>query len=343
VKTVFSETHREHSGHWEVAGGGLVPCFEKPIRAEYVRARVEEVRLGPILAPRSFPLDHARRVHDAGFVAFLETAWEQWAAMGRHTTALPMTWPVPGLRSDVPPEHIDGLLGYYSLDAGAGFMPGTWKAIRSSYETALTAAELVNGGEHAAFALCRPPGHHASTRAIGGYCFINNAAVAAQWFLDQGAARVAILDVDYHHGNGTQEIFYKRGDVMVVNLHADPRQEYPYFLGHADEHGAGAGEGFNVNYPLPMGTGFDRWSTALESGCRKIDDYGPDVVVVSLGVDTFERDPISQFLLKTTDYPRIGERIAGLGRPALFVFEGGYAVEEIGINAVGVLTGFEGR
>ena len=176
---------------------------------------------------------------------------------------------------------------------------------------------------------------------MGGYCYINNAAVAAQWFRDQGAARVAILDVDYHHGNGTQEIFYARPDVLVVNLHGDPMTEYPFFLGHADEKGAGAGEGFNHNYPMPFGTAWERWSAALEDGCAKVAAYAPDVLVVSLGVDTFEKDPISQFKLKSEDYPKIGRRVAALGLPTLFVMEGGYAVDEIGINAVGVLTGFE--
>jgi acetoin utilization deacetylase AcuC-like enzyme len=160
--------------------------------------------------------------------------------------------------------------------------------------------------------------------------------------LDGGAGRVAILDIDYHHGNGTQDIFYGRGDVLVVNIHADPMVEYPYFLGHADERGQDAGEGFNLNLPLPHEIDFSIWSAALEIGCRAVVDYGPDVVVVSLGVDTFKGDPISGFRLDTSDYSRIGARLRDLGRPVLFVMEGGYAVEEIGINAVGVLTGFEG-
>ncbi len=178
---------------------------------------------------------------------------------------------------------------------------------------------------------------------MGGYCYINNAAVAAQWFRDQGAARVAILDVDYHHGNGTQEIFYERADVQVINLHGDPMTEYPFFLGHADEKGAGAGEGFNHNYPMPFGTAWEDWSASLEDACARLAAYAPDVVVVSLGVDTFEKDPISHFKLTSEDFPKIGRRIARLGLPTLFVMEGGYAVDEIGVNAVGVLTGFEDR
>jgi acetoin utilization deacetylase AcuC-like enzyme len=241
----------------------------------------------------------------------------------------------------VRPKTIEALLGYYSFDGGASFVKGTWDAIKSSYDVALTAAGIVKAGERAAFALCRPPGHHAGAAFMGGYCYINNAAVTAQWFRDQGAARVSILDVDYHHGNGTQEIFYQRGDVQVLNLHGDPMTEYPFFLGHADERGAGEGEGFNHNYPMPFGTDWENWSAALEDACGKLRAYAPDVVVVSLGVDTFEKDPISRFKLKSADYPKIGRRIAALGLPTLFVMEGGYAVDEIGINAVGVLTGFE--
>ena len=186
-------------------------------------------------------------------------------------------------------------------------------------------------------------GHHAGAGFMGGYCYINNAAVAAQWFRDQGAARVAILDVDYHHGNGTQEIFYARPDVLVVNLHGDPMTEYPFFLGHADEKGAGAGEGFNHNYPLPFETAWQQWSAALEDGCRKVTAYAPDIPHRLAGRRYFEKDPISRFKLTSEDYPKIGRRIAALGLPTLFVMEGGYAVDEIGVNAVGVLTGFEGR
>jgi acetoin utilization deacetylase AcuC-like enzyme len=176
---------------------------------------------------------------------------------------------------------------------------------------------------------------------MGGYCFINNAAVVAHWFRDHGASKVAILDVDYHHGNGTQEIFYKRADVQALNLHGDPMTEYPFFLGYADERGEGEGEGFNFNYPMPFGTVWEAWSASLEDACGRIAAYHPEIIVVSLGVDTFEKDPISHFKLKTEDYPKIGRRIARLGLPTLFVMEGGYAVEEIGVNAVGVLTGFE--
>jgi acetoin utilization deacetylase AcuC-like enzyme len=341
MKTIFSPLHTGHSDQLELIAGALVPGFEKPSRAEYIRSRVESEKLGQILPPQSHDLAAAKRVHRDDYIDFLPTVWPEWEKTGRDGAALGFTWPTRGLRGDVRPKAIDALLGYYSFDAGASFVKGTWDAIKSSYDVALTAAALVKGGERSAFALCRPPGHHAGAAFMGGYCYINNAAVVAQWFRDNGAARVSILDVDYHHGNGTQEIFYSRPDVQVLNLHGDPMMEYPYFLGHADERGEGAGEGFNVNYPMPWGTAWDVWGEALEDACRRLVAYAPDVVVVSLGVDTFEKDPISKFKLKTEDYPKIGRRIAQLGLPTLFVMEGGYAVEEIGINAVGVLTGFE--
>ena len=309
MKTVYSPRHAGHAGQMELIAGAIVPGFELPSRAEYIRARVESEGLGPILAPQSHMLDAARRVHRGDYVDFLPTVYDLWTASGRSGTAMPYTWPTRGLRGDVRPATIDALLGYYSFDAGANFVAGTWDAIKSSYDVAMTAAALVKGGDQSAFALCRPPGHHAGSGFMGGYCYINNAAVVAQWFGDQGAARVSVLDVDYHHGNGTQEIFYERADVQVLNLHGDPMSEYPFFLGHADERGSGAGEGFNRNYPMPPGTAWDPWSAALEDACERLAAYAPDVVVVSLGVDTFEKDPISQFKLKTEDFPKIGRRI----------------------------------
>ncbi len=341
MQTVYSPRHAGHGGNVELMPGEIVAAFEMPRRAEIVRARVAEVGLGPVLAPEAHGLEAARRVHAADYVAFLEAAYGLWTAAGRTGTAMPFVWPVPGLRADVPPRDIDGLLGFYAMDAGATFVEGTWDAVKASHDVALTAAARVRSGARAAFGLCRPPGHHAGPRFAGGYCFLNNAAVAAEWLRGDGAARVSVLDVDYHHGNGTQAIFYGRGDVQVVSLHADPLVEYPYFLGHADERGSGDGEGCNLNLPLPHGTDFRGWSKALETACAAVADFAPEVLVVSLGVDTFRGDPISQFTLETGDYPVIGARIAALGLPTVFVMEGGYAVEEIGVNAVGVLTGFE--
>ncbi|QPC86179.1 histone deacetylase family protein [Mesorhizobium sp. NBSH29] len=343
MKTIFSPLHNGHSGQLEIIAGEIVPGFEKASRAEIIRARVESEKLGPILPPDEHDLSTAGRIHRSDYLAFLPTVWTQWQAAGRSGSALPFTWPTRGLRGDVPPKAIEALLGYYSFDGGAPFVAGTWDAIKSSHDVALTAAALVLNGEHSAFALCRPPGHHAGAGFMGGYCYINNAAVTAEWFRQNGATRVTILDIDYHHGNGTQEIFYERADVQVINLHGDPMNEYPFFLGHADEKGSGSGTGFNHNLPMPAGTAWEPWSAALDDACKRLAEFAPDIVVVSLGVDTFEKDPISQFKLKSVDYPKIGRKIAELGLPTLFVMEGGYAVEEIGVNAVGVLTGFEGE
>ncbi|MFN7024673.1 MAG: histone deacetylase family protein, partial [Pseudorhizobium sp.] len=222
MKTVYSPLHAQHQGTMELIAGAFVPGFEKPSRADIIRARLESEKLGPILPPQLQDLNAAKRVHRVDYVDFLPTIYPAWEASGRTGSALPFAWPTRGLRTDVVPDAIEARLGYYSFDAGAPFVKGTWEAINSSYQVALTAAALVRGGERRAFALCRPPGHHAGDAFMGGYCYINNAAVVAQWFRDQGASRVSILDIDYHHGNGTQQIFYRRSDVQVLSLHGDP-------------------------------------------------------------------------------------------------------------------------
>jgi acetoin utilization deacetylase AcuC-like enzyme len=341
--TIYSERHRRHHGNAELIDGELKPCFEMPRRAEMIVERVREARLGDIVAPDAFGVEPLLRVHATAFVEFLATAWRDWTALGRTNDALPLVWPVPSVRHDRVPAHIDGRLGFYSSDAGVPITAGTWDAVQSSADVALTGAQAVVDGARHAFALCRPPGHHAAAAAMGGYCYLNNAAIAAQHLVDHGCPRVAILDVDYHHGNGTQQIFYERGDVLFLSLHADPMVEYPYFLGHADEHGRGPGERATRNYPMPIGTAWDRYGAALADACRAIEAWSPDALVVSLGVDTYEHDPISQFRLTRDDYPRMGEAIAEVGRPTLFVMEGGYAVDDIGVNAVNVLAGYLGR
>jgi acetoin utilization deacetylase AcuC-like enzyme len=233
-------------------------------------------------------------------------------------------------------------MGYYAMAAETSISAGTWEAAVSAADVALTAAELVRGGARASFALCRPPGHHAARDLFGGYCFLNNAAIAAQYLRDQGAVRVAIVDVDFHHGNGTQDIFYDRDDVLFVSLHGEPQNNFPYFSGYAEEVGVGAGAGFTLNLPLPDGTAFLAWRAALEQGLNRVEQFRADALIVSLGVDTFEKDPISSFRLKSEDYRSYGRMLATARLPTLFVMEGGYAVEEIGINAVNVLEGFEG-
>jgi acetoin utilization deacetylase AcuC-like enzyme len=338
--TIYSPTHRLHHAT-ELKDGVLKPCFEMPDRAETILAHVRQEGLGDVLAPRQYDKSRYCRVHSERYVQFLESAWAEWSALGHKHDALPLIWPVRDLRADIEPEHIDGKLGFYAMDAGVAITAGTWEAVRTSADLALTGMEVLANGGRSAFSLCRPPGHHAAAEYMGGYCYLNNAAIAAQACLDNGGQRVAVLDVDFHHGNGTQSIFYHRADVMFVSLHGDPKRSYPYFLGHRDETGTGEGLGFNHNYPLPHGTNWAEYSTALNSACRTIAAYRPDAVVVSLGVDTFKDDPISHFRLDSDDFLRIGAAIAGIGRPTLFVMEGGYMVDEIGINAVNVLSGFE--
>ena len=346
--TVHNPHHRLHQGQHEMFRGRLVPCHETPQRLDHVLAELQRRALGPLRTPddASAGLDAAlARIHHPRYLQFIEHAWDEWVALdpaNAERDALPSVWPAPGMRFDVLPDNFAARLGLFAFDAGTPLTAGSWAAARTGAACAIDAAREVGRGTlRSAFALSRPPGHHAGADLFGGYCFLNNAALAAQALRDGGAARVAVLDVDYHHGNGTQAIFYARPDVLMVSIHGDPRTEYPFFLGHADERGAGAGLGFNLNLPLPRGTGFARWREALQTALAAIHAFGADALVVSLGVDTFEGDPISGFRLRSDDYLQVGRDIAGAQRPTVFVFEGGYAVAEVGVNTVNVLESFE--
>lgn len=334
--TIYSDDHHLHDGKYELSGGELLPCFECPARADLVHDAVRRAELGEIVEPDDFGLNPLLRVHDARLVAFLQEAWTLWTAAGNECDALPFTFPARGMRT-LEPEHIDGKLGYFAFDVSAPITAGTWQAVQTSANTALTGAALLARGEECVFSLCRPPGHHAAADYIGGYCYLNNIAIAAQYLLDQGANKIAILDVDYHHGNGTQSIFYDRSDVLFASIHGDPEQEFPYFLGRSDERGAGDGTGYNANFPLPWQSSAAEWFAALDAATGLIKDYAPDYLLISLGVDTFIDDPISQFRLRNDDYTTMGERISALGLPMQFVLEGGYAVGDIGINVTNVL------
>ncbi|WP_317202424.1 histone deacetylase family protein [Janthinobacterium sp.] len=342
--TFYNELHGQHRGRHEFFRGAMVPCFEKPERADMVVAELARRNLGRIVTPRGVPLMSLERIHTPRYLHFLRHAWADWLALdpaNADRDAFPSVWPVRTLRDDIEPENFCARLGLYSMDSGTPLTAGAWIAAKTGADCAVNAAHALRLGERATFALTRPPGHHAGADFFGGYCFLNNAALAAQHLLDDGARRVAILDIDYHHGNGTQSIFYQRNDVQFISIHADPRHEYPFYLGHADETGAGAGLGYNMNLPLPAGSSTASWFAALETACIRIASYGPDALVVSLGVDTFVGDPLSHFALHSADFLRIGERLAFLGLPTAFVFEGGYAVKEIGVNVVNVLEGFE--
>lgn len=339
--TVYSADHRLQNARYELIDGKLLPPVENPQRAEKVLEQIKQVGLGGVHPAVDFGLEPILRVHRSDYVQFLQTAWSEWVAVRGEYDALPLNWAVRSMRHDRVPEAIDGKLSYYSFDAGTPITSGTWQAITAAANVALTAQAQIAQGARAAFALCRPPGHHAASDFYGGYCFFNNAAIAAQAFCDAGAERVVILDVDYHHGNGTQAIFYQRPDVFFLSLHGHPKQEYPYFLGYEDEVGEAAGEGYNQNYPLLWGTDWQGYQAALGDALTQIRRYSPDVVVVSLGVDTFELDPISKFQFKSEDYLQLGRAIGQLKCPTLFVMEGGYALAQIGENVVNVLLGFE--
>ncbi len=338
--TVFSEKHRRHFGKYELIDGKFVTPFECPERMIRIMQRINEAKLGDVIAPRDFGLDPVARVHALEFIDFLQTAYEDWKQCHGDSDAMPTCWPSRTLRQ-ILPQEIDGKLSYYSFDAGTPITAGTWQAVTASVNVALTGAELIRSGKKTVFSACRPPGHHAGVDIYGGYCFFNNAAIAAQSLIDHGAERVALLDVDYHHGNGSQAIFYDRDDVLYVSLHGDPKQEFPYFLGYADETGSNSGKGFNRNFPMPWGTQWENYRESLDQGLKQIHRFSPDAMVVSLGVDTYEKDPISKFKLKSEHFLKLGDIIAkAIHCPSLFIMEGGYAVEDIGINVLNVLTGF---
>lgn len=340
MKTVYSDDHNLHSGLLDPRGGdSWRESAECPARANNVAAEIRAQGFGEIVAPQPFDESKYLRLHAPDYLQFLKTVWDDWEKSDEvGPNARPDTFVGAGMRH-ADTECVAGRLGRYSFDATSPFVKGSWQAIQTSANVALTGAELIKGGDRHAFAACRPPGHHATETYCGGYCYLNNNSLAAQSLLDGGASRVAILDVDYHHGNGTQSIFYRRNDVLTVSLHADPKLEYPYFLGYADEPGEGPGHGFNINLPLPFGTGWDTYEPALRDALSHIGRFAPDALVVALGLDTFSGDPTTHFNISTDEFERMGETIAALGLPALVVLEGGYSVEWIGTNTVRFLSG----
>ena len=323
-----------HAPAIELHNGGFVPFAETPARAETILAAI-----GGAEAAADHGEAPLRAVHSQEYLAFLRSAHKDWRAAGRAGDAGGYAWPVVR-RRPLALDRIDARLGAYSFDASSPIAAGTWEGAYWSAKTALSALDAVLADGGAAFALCRPPGHHCGRDTLGGYCYLNNAAIAAEAAIAAGRRRVAILDVDYHHGNGTQDIFYDRGDVLFVSIHADPVMDYPFFWGHADETGEGEGEGATLNLPLPRGTGLTAYLPALDAALARIAAFAPELLVVSYGADTFAGDPLSQFRLETPDYSIIARRIASLGKPSLIAMEGGYAVDALGANVVAFLEGF---
>jgi acetoin utilization deacetylase AcuC-like enzyme len=350
IPVVHSDAHLAHAGLIELAGGREIPCFEAPERVLAIEAALRADGGFAFEAPTDHGREPILAVHDADLVDVFEHAWADALAAG--ATDGSRAWiPDTYLLAAYPgPMTLRGLpagrhhrLGAYLFDTATPIVGGTWGAARAAVDVALSAAERVVGGVPLAYGLCRPPGHHAARGMLGGYCYFNNAAIVAAWLLGAGARRVAILDIDYHHGNGTQQIFWERGDVMYLSLHADPARAYPHFSGFAPETGAGAGAGLTRNWPLPARTGLDGYATALAEALRMIVAFAPDApLVISAGFDTFEHDPIGDLALRTPDYAEIGHMVGGLGHPMIVLQEGGYAVEALGANALALLTGLRG-
>ena len=349
---VRSDAHLAHAELIELMGGVPMPCFEMPERATEIERALDADGGFAFAAPDTFGEGPILAVHDRALLDVVDHAWTDALAAGDidgtrplipdtfklAAYAGPMTLP-----AEPPAAH--RRLGAYCFDTATPIVAGTAAAAHAAVDVALTAARRVVNGAPLAYGLCRPPGHHAARRMLGGYCFFNNAAIVAEWLRrEAGSHRVAILDVDYHHGNGTQQLFWERGEVLYVSLHADPGRAYPYYSGRAAERGTGDGEGATLNLPLPPGTTLDPYLESLGQGLDAIRAFAPDApLVLSLGFDTFERDPIGDLALRTADYGVIGSHVASLGMPVVALQEGGYAIDAIGANAVSFLRGLRGE
>jgi acetoin utilization deacetylase AcuC-like enzyme len=351
VPVIHSDAHLAHTGLIELASGVEIPCYESPERAVAIQAALLEDGGFAFEAPSGHGREPILAVHDEDMVEVFEHAWTDALAAGAadgSRALLPDTFLLSAYRGAMPPSELPvgrhHRLGAYLFDTATPIVAGTWRAALAAVDVAISAAERVVGGAPLAYGLCRPPGHHAARGMLGGYCYFNNAAIVAEWLRREGGARrVAILDIDYHHGNGTQQIFWERGDVLYLSLHADPARAYPYFSGYAGERGAGDGAGLTRNWPLPAGTAFDAYAVALAEALRMIVAFAPDApLVISAGFDTFERDPIGDLALRTPDYREIGRMVAGLGMRTIALQEGGYAVDALGANAVALLSGLRG-
>lgn len=312
---------------------------ERPERIAQLRAGT--VAAGcPIESPSDAGIAPIEAVHPSRYLQFLEHAFTRWSRIAEAAESVTPNIHPSG-RTGGYPASVVAQAGWHMSDAGCPIVAETWHSSYWSAQSAIAAADAVLAGEGEAYALCRPPGHHAAAEVAGGFCYLNNSAIAARR-LQSVHARIAVLDIDLHHGNGTQEIFYADPGVLTVSIHADPERFYPFFWGYAGETGEGAGEGHNVNLPLPRGTGDEGFLAALAKALDRIAVFAPDALVVALGLDAYEGDPFGGLAVSTAGYGQIAERIAAsFGGPAVLVQEGGYLCPELGDNLAAFLTGFE--
>ncbi|MFO1082402.1 MAG: histone deacetylase family protein [Reyranellaceae bacterium] len=337
MRIVYSDRHAQHDPQTFLVRGRIQRSAEQPERADRLLAAAtaagHEVR-----APQEFGLAPIQAVHTPEYLDFLQVAAREWSTLaGAGPEVVPNVH--PARYPATYPKSLVGRAGWHQADVGCPIGPGTWDAAFASAQSAAAAAELVLGGAREIYALCRPPGHHAYADMAGGFCFLNNTAIATQR-LRGGHERVAVIDVDVHHGNGTQGIFYERGDVLTVSIHADPSHYYPYFWGHAHETGTGAGHGFNLNLPLPLGSPDADWLAAGDTALQRIRAFAPGALVVALGLDASESDPLQGLKVSGAGFRAMAQRIAGLGLPTVLVQEGGYLSDELGRNLVHFLDGF---
>jgi acetoin utilization deacetylase AcuC-like enzyme len=339
MKVFYSNDHLGHCPRYYFPEGGPLELFyETPARAEGVLAALRKRDWAEIAPPADFGLAPIRAVHSARYLDYLRAAYADWQPYSpiERQAFIPGSFTVDrqaALSGSVPEQA-----GSFLMSLHTPITTGTYAAALASAQCALSGAAAVTQGERAAFALCRPPGHHAGREICGGFCFLNNAAIAAQWLSARG--KVAILDIDFHAGNGTQDIFYARADVLTVSLHADPGREYPHYAGYADETGAGPGTGCHRNFPLPAGTDDTRYLRTLEDALGLIAQFSPTHLVVSAGMDIYKDDPLGDFAITHQGIAAIGRAIAGLNLPTLVVMEGGYAVEALGGNVASLLEAF---
>ncbi|MCR9285314.1 MAG: histone deacetylase family protein [Rhodobacteraceae bacterium] len=338
MKAIFDDRQWVHDPKHFMANGTRLANPEQPKRIEVLTegAKAAGCRFE---APKDHGLGPIAALHSAEYLVFLQTIHERWGRIeGASDEVIPNIH--PDRRTASYPRSAVGQAGFHQADTSCPIAAGTWEAAYWSAQSAVHGADLMAAGEQAAYVLSRPPGHHAFADLAGGFCFLNNSGIAAERLLKAGK-RPAILDIDVHHGNGTQGIFYERGDVLTVSLHADPVRFYPFFWGHGHERGEGAGRGCNLNLPLARGTGDDEYLKTLETAFDHIRAFGTDILVVALGLDAYEKDPLKGLAITTPGFGRIGAAIAKLGLPVLFVQEGGYLSEELGQNLTSFLKGFQ--